>query len=215
MKIIFYFKNLKTIKLQATNYPSSRVKLTTGLGNLNKGMSYVELIVVLGIFAVMSSVVIFNYSQFQSKVDIKSLASDIALKIVEAQKSSLSGNSPNLFQSGFKPSFGVYFDSTSTLSTSFIYFADKNNNSKYDSAIDTKLDTIIITKNNKISSLEGVGCTVSNNLGIVFVRPDSSAKISSNSNALTSCTSVKIKISSPRSDNATITVYPSGRVQVN
>ncbi|KKQ07855.1 MAG: hypothetical protein US18_C0006G0001, partial [Parcubacteria group bacterium GW2011_GWB1_36_5] len=51
----------------------------------NRGMTYVELIVVLSIFAVMSSIVLFNYGEFQAKVDIKNLASDIALKIVEAQ----------------------------------------------------------------------------------------------------------------------------------
>ena len=47
-------------------------------------MTYIELIVVLSIFAVMSSVVIFNYGLFQARIDIKNLASDIALKFVEA-----------------------------------------------------------------------------------------------------------------------------------
>ena len=47
----------------------------------NRGMTYVELIVVLSIFAVLSSVAIFNYGSFQDKVDIKNLGSDIALKI--------------------------------------------------------------------------------------------------------------------------------------
>ena len=61
------------------------------IGNYNRGMTYVELIVVLSIFSIMTSVVLFNYGAFQAKVDIKNLASDIALKIVEAQKSALSG----------------------------------------------------------------------------------------------------------------------------
>ena len=48
-------------------------------------MTYVELIVVLAIFAILSSVVMFNYGNFQAKVDIKNLGSDIALKIVRTQ----------------------------------------------------------------------------------------------------------------------------------
>src|SRR3989344_4815832 len=84
----------------------------------NRGMSYVELIVVLSIFSVMTSVVLFNYGSFQAKVDIKNLASDIALKVVEAQKSSLSGKllppthippNPNTW----KPSYGLFFDADS------------------------------------------------------------------------------------------------------
>ena len=43
----------------------------------NAGMTYVELIVVLSIFAVLSSVAVFNYSEFQTKVDIKNLANDL------------------------------------------------------------------------------------------------------------------------------------------
>ena len=56
------------------------------VNKLNKGMTYVELIVVLSIFSIMTSIVLFNYNEFQAKVDIKVLANDIVLNIVEAQK---------------------------------------------------------------------------------------------------------------------------------
>src|SRR3989339_2191712 len=92
----------------------------------NGGMSYIELIVVLSIFSAMTSIVLFNYGDFQARVDIKNLASDIALKVVEAQKMSLSGQSPpqeqyNLIASPstWKPSYGVSFDLTSP--TQFVY----------------------------------------------------------------------------------------------
>src|SRR3989344_6451778 len=88
---------------------------TSGLkiGDLRRGMTYVELIVVLGIFGVISSVVMFNYGEFQDKVEIKNLASDIALKVVEAQKSAMSGKLPVNPPSGWKPAYGVYFPSVS------------------------------------------------------------------------------------------------------
>ena len=57
----------------------------------NKGMTYVELIVVLSIAGIIASISLFNYKDFQDRVDMKNLASDIASKIVEAQKNSISG----------------------------------------------------------------------------------------------------------------------------
>jgi len=190
----------------------------------NRGMTYVELIVVLSIFAVMSSIVLFNYGEFQAKVDIKNLASDIALKIVEAQKSALSGNFPAKFTLDKKPSFGVYFNLIGNdadgiaFNKKFIYFADLDNGSKYDSPSE-KLDTIYITKNNFIEKLEviyGTNCSTNpNTLGVVFKRPDSGAKITSNGSLCASLSYAQITIKSPRSATATIKIYPSGRVQVN
>ena len=178
----------------------------------NRGMSYVELIVVLSIFSVMTSVVMFNYGDFQAKVDIKNLASDIALKIVEAQKSSLSGKLPTSPPAGWKPAYGVYF--TVSPSTSFIYFADLNNDKMYN---ETSLDTISITKNNVIDKIEkcnGSTCSAINNpLALTFQRPDSRANFDGAS--ITGSEYVQITIKSPKLNTATIKVYPSGRIQIN
>lgn len=180
-------------------------------------MTYIELIVVLAIFAVMTAVVVFNYTKFQGKVDTKNLASDIALKIVEAQKSALSGNfSAQSFGSN-KPSYGVYFNvSSSANQKQFVYFADINNNNIYDEAA---LNTISITKGDSISALTAVGTggPAITNLTVVFRRPDSSALLTSGNSPL-SCTSlsyVQITVTSPQGATALIKVYPSGRIQVN
>jgi len=129
-----------------------KIKKNRGPARRQAGMTYVEIIVVLGIFAVMSSIIMFNYRIFQAKVDIKSLASDIALKIVEAQKSSLSGKLPTTAQPPtWKPSYGVYFTSGST--TSFTYFADTSGNGMYDPGpnLDLDLDHPSSSKNDQIS----------------------------------------------------------------
>ena len=172
-------------------------------------MTYVELIVVLGIFAVMSSIVIYNYGGFQAKVDMKNLASDIALKIVEAQKSSLSGNLPPSGAFLGKPSYGVHFDASDT--KKFIYFANLNSDSNdvYDDGSDWG-DTVYINQNAFIS---GVSCdgTAVDYVDIVFRRPDSRANMLKcfGGNAI-------ITVASPRSvATATITIFPSGRIQVN
>jgi prepilin-type N-terminal cleavage/methylation domain-containing protein len=203
----------------------------------NRGMTYVELIVVLSIFAVMTSVVIFNYSAFQAKVDIKNLAADIALKIVQAQKASLSGQLPPAAQqllltdpSSWKPSYGVYFVPTATSDTDgiffnkkFIYFANVvdpvnivyNGTSVCDSEC---IDKIIITKGDFISKIESyLGATATllpNSMTITFIRPDSKANFFS-SGLPASFDYIKITIASPNGATAAIEVYPSGRIQVN
>jgi prepilin-type N-terminal cleavage/methylation domain-containing protein len=192
------------------------------------GFTYVELIVVLSIFSLLSTVAIFNYGAFQDKIDIKNLASDIALQVVQAQKSSLNGQ---LLPVGFtgtppwKPSYGVYFTSVTDLNAdnkSFIYFADLNNSSVFDGSgcagAGECLNKVSMTKNNIISALKpiGAGCpATANNLTVVFRRPDSSAIISSNPALPCTITSFQIIIATPKGTTASITLYPSGRVQIN
>ncbi len=199
---------------------------------LNRGMTYVELIVVLSIFAVISSVVMFNYGDFQSRIDIKNLASDIALKIVQAQKDALSGklNDHDHGITGWKPAYGVYFSTVSSGladSTSFDYFTDKSNNNSYnDSSCDPSdlsgecLDKIVITKGNSISSIDVFyrdgSSVVASNLAIFFSRPSSSAVLRSATGLDYSNISYgQITVISPKNITAKIKVYVSGRIQVN
>ena len=184
---------------------------------INRGMTYVELIVVLSIFSVLSSVVIFNYGNFQDRVDIKNLASDIALKVVEAQKSSLSGLLPlsGGYPANWKPSYGVYFDVTEP---KFIYYVDLNNANGYEAGIGEELDTLSITKNNYISRIDSylnsTPTQVINPLSIAFKRPDSSAIFISNGLS-SNFDYIQITIASPKGVTALIKLYPSGRVQIN
>jgi type II secretory pathway pseudopilin PulG len=196
---------------------------TQGHPEYSRGMTYVEIIVVLGIFAIMSSIVIFNYGEFQARVDIKNLASDIALKIVEAQKSALSGKlSTQPFTSTSKPSYGVYFNLST--STTFIYFADLNNANGYEAGAET-LDPITITKGNYISNINKCSadpCDLANDqissLSIAFKRPDSRAVFFSSSSPMPTFSGsdyIQITIKSPKTATAKIKIYLSGRIQIN
>ena len=223
-KMIFYFKNLRSNKLKTRSY------------KLNGGMTYVELIVVLSIFATMSSIVLFNYNGFEDKVDIKILANDIALKIVEAQKSAISGTLNFNALPDWKPAYGIYFDSSSDIDTSvepnipfskeFIYFADLNDptqNNLYDysncGGTGECLDKIIITKGNYIQEIDSyigdVATPITDPISITFTRPNSSAVFSSEGILLSGFDYIQITISSPSLLKAYIKVYPSGRVQIN
>ena len=197
------------------------------------GMTYIELIVVLSIFSVMTSVVLFNYDKFQAKVDIKNLANDIALKIVEAQKSALSGKLPTqLFGADWRPSYGVYFDLSSSFGDNkkFIYFTDLDQSGNYNDGSFCPssggtyecLDKISITKNNYISDITvfyndgSLSTSLSDsNLAITFARPNSEAIFTSTTVFSASVSHVQITIISPSGMTAKIKVYVSGRIQIN
>ncbi len=213
-------------------------------------MSYVELMVVLAIFSIMSGVVLFNYQNFQHQVEIKSLSNDIALKIVEAQKSAMSGQlaPPKQMEqaiANWKPSYGLYFSVNTN--DRFIYFVDLNNsalspdldNPSYNfQAYDLStakcaglecLDQIILKKGYTIDSpiiicnIDGSEVEMPGDLSITFTRPDSSAYIQSpdiQPPGASSCPTSQISraiinITSSNQTQAQITVYPSGRIQIN
>jgi type II secretory pathway pseudopilin PulG len=196
----------------------------------NKGMTYVELIVVLSIFSAMTAVVLFNYGTFQAKVDIKNLANDIALKLVEAQKSANFGviTTHNVVN-GWKPAYGTYFTVTAdglADNKSFNYFADTNNSTGYDdgtcnpSNLSTEcLEKFNITKGNYISSITVFyqnGTTQNlNEIITIYTRPSLAPVFRSRSALSAGIDYIKINISSPNGPVSNIKVYASGRIQIN
>lgn len=208
--MISFLKNFVANKLKAISY------------KLDRGMTYVELIVVLSIFSIMTSIAIFNYKGFQSKVDIKNLASDIALKIVEAQKSALSGKlsvqTPTV--SPWKPSYGIYVDPASN--KSFTYFVDLNNNKVFDGSNCNGecLEYVSITKGDYISSIDTYTGTdiqsITNPISISFKRPDTKALFTYSSGVqLTGFDYMQLTVVSPQSNSSVVKIYPSGRIQIN
>jgi len=189
-------------------------------------MTYVELIIVLSIFSIISSTVIFNYGDFQAKVDIKNLASDIALQVVGAQKSALSGLLPPAAQQAlevpnWKPAYGVYFEMSDN--KNFLYFTDLDQNNNFTdiacSGGDECLNKISITKNDFISNLDVFyqdSSTASlNDLMITFTRPNSTPVIASSVGLGPNISYVQVTISSPKNITGVIKLYQSGRIQIN
>ena len=211
-------------------------------------MTFIELIVVLSIFSIMSGIVLSNYKDFQLMIGVKILANDVALKIVEAQKLAMSGKLAPLAQQTFqgsfvdlwKPSYGVYFDSSASpdfdgvsYNKKFIYFADLDNgaiNSQVSyfyphqvcggSSNMECLDSININKGFYVSQLSvecngGTMPALVTNLSITFTRPDSGAVIqSSNPSCTPTVAIIEFKSSVISTAKATVVVYASGRVQI-
>ncbi len=197
----------------------------------NRGMTYVEMIVILSIFASLSGVVVFNYNTFQSRVDIKNLSNDIGLKIVEAQKFAVSGRIPPSPQSAvflanptLKTSYGIYLNPSSD-NKSFIFFTDLDNSKEFDGSScpgsQECLEKITITKGNTVSGLDVfyTGDSTAHpltDLTILFTRPNSSAIISSTTSGFTpaNVNYAQISVFSPKGATALIKVYPSGKIEI-
>lgn len=96
-----------------------------------RGLTSIELIVVLAIFGILSGITIFNYSDFSAGVNLQNVAQEVALRVQQAQTEAISGRYPRFADPqqtvypGWKPSFGVYFSAGA--SKKFAYFFDQNN----------------------------------------------------------------------------------------
>ncbi len=199
--------------------------------NKNKGMTYVELIVVLSIFSTLSAVVIFNYGAFQDKIDVKNLVTDIALKIVEAQKSSISGRvPPRAVVDSWRTSYGLYIDVGSN--NKLKYFVDTvtsiqnqqdgilNDPSDCTTSDGECLDEITVAKGGSISSINvfyqdnEIPYTI-NDLHIAFIRPSGAAILNSSSGLSSGVNYIEVEVVSPRGYVASIKIFPSGRIELD
>ncbi|MCF7834096.1 MAG: type II secretion system GspH family protein [Candidatus Pacebacteria bacterium] len=199
------------------------------LVSFQAGMTYVELIVVMSIFATMSGVILFNYNEFQEKINIKVLGGEIAMKIVEAQKKAVGGERIGLTQSSWRPSYGVLFNDLGAQSRdvgeSFIFWIDLDNDKFFNDVsctpgVDECLDKVLIPKGIKISKLkfveqeEGRESTV-DEMSIVYTRPNASPTFADSEGLLPYMPIyAEIEIKSPNDITGSIRVYSSGRIEI-
>lgn len=210
------------------------IRLNKKLNSLpcsSAGTTAVELLIVLSIFAIITGVVMFDYNKFQSKVDIKNLANDIALRFAETQKSALDGKWSAGAGVNWKPSYGLYFNLASPGNNKdFIYFADLNGDKMYHTTDanfcvnpstpnDECLDKTSISKGNTISEIRIVYINateaVVDNIAMTFTRPNSGASFYSSGLIVNNTSYVQITVTSPKGINGVIKLYASGRIQIN
>ena len=154
-----------------------------------RGFTLFELLVVMAIMLVVSSVMLFNQSKFDSSTILRSLAYSVALSVRQAQvygTSVLGTSTPQVACTGFYAAgvcyvsaYGVYFNAASP--GQYILFADLNNNGHYDTGEDVKVFSF--STGYVISQFCANGAAISrcspsliNSLSIVFKRPNPDAK---------------------------------------
>ena len=96
--------------------------------DLSRGVTLVELLVVVSIFMVISSITIFSYGKFNSSLSTQNLADDIALTVRRAQGYAIGVRSANNI---FTVGYGIHFTMKANPSNqydgsnrSFVLFAD-------------------------------------------------------------------------------------------
>ncbi len=90
---------------------------------VSRGFSLIELLVVLAIFIIITSVFIFNQNRFSSNSALTNAAYEIALEIRQAQSYGIlvKGNDDSL---GYANGYGIDFQKDSNNVISFYFFSD-------------------------------------------------------------------------------------------
>jgi len=175
------------------------------------------MVVVTGIIALISGVVLANNNRFGGSVLLQNLAYDIALSIRQAQ---IYGISVQRFNNSFDAAYGVHFAlSSSGTQSIYVLFADGvNQNGVYDPPGELVQSTTV-AQGYSLSALcaNAAGsdiCTSASSLDIAFQRPDPDAYIRINAQSAQLYESATITVSSPRGSTKNITIYANGQISV-
>lgn len=189
----------------------------------NKGLTLVELLVVISIFLVITAVTVFEYGSFRSNVSLQNLTDDIAMAVRKAQSFAIGARAvkDEYDKTNFDNSFGIHFSISSTedalvgSNKSFLMFSvppestKKYNYSGSANCGDPSNDCVELFRINTADYIKEIivddvikdsSNTPEASLDVVFTRPDPRAYFCyrADQNISTPCESasnIKIKIS--------------------
>lgn len=205
---------------------------STNIPTKSTGFTLIEMMISVGIFVVISGVVLANYNGFNSKVLLSNLAYDLALTIRQAQTFGISVRQG--VGGSFANAYGVYIeeDDTSGVTTTFHFFYDTDADNTYDVPAPGTCSgecqkRFALTRGNRISQIcvdtGSLVCSPSasvKSLTMMFKRPNPDTiykAIRNNDTEITASTIIyaTITVQSPKGDSKVITVRPTGQVSVN
>ncbi len=203
------------------------------------GFTLIEMLVALSIFIILSSAFLMNYNTFNKRISLDTLAHQIGQWVRDAQVSAMSVKNSKT-QAGTFPGYGLHFDIATP--DRFVYFADLNNNKRYDPPIspakcgDPGVECereILLLQGNSIVSLCGLvtpptiptitpkcGATLSTSqtFDIVFTRPNPDADIAGDLNSVgsfpTPYSSARITVSSVTGYERVVETWITGQISV-
>ncbi len=208
------------------------------ISNSQQGLTFIELIVVMSIFSIIASVVLFNFSSFSTNITSQNLAQEIALQIKQAQTDSISGTRSMVFERNVDnregaPTYGVRFNINQANADeldahSMIYFADRNGNGVYDttgSGCDysvTGTECLAVIRMNTSDTIVGMcadadcdsGAHENTTATILFRRPFPDAKLFVEDDGIPR-SRVGITIRSPKGVERLITTTVLGQISVS
>jgi prepilin-type N-terminal cleavage/methylation domain-containing protein len=197
----------------------------------SKGFTLVEIIVVVFIFAVVSSILLFRYSDFSTNVSVRNLSQEVALSIRKAQTLATSvrgGNPRDVFNA--TRGYGVYVSvppSTALIGggdSSFVIFRDDNGDGRYNQRSESCgrvtsnnecLERFTITTGDRISQIcVDDNCSSPSGVVIYFRRPSPDAKIYFENSPTQLRSYADITLVSRKGLRKTVRVWNTGQIGV-
>lgn len=180
----------------------------------NSGFTLVELMVTITVMLIITSISIFNYSEFNSATVTNTLAYDIALAIRQAQSYGVAVRAEDQDED-FDAAYGVHFGNNES---TFSLFTDPNIGNGLDYDASNVLQDYTLQAGSKIKSVcvvESTQCKDYSTIDIFFKRPDPESRI--NYGAIEEA-SVEVRITVSNNTGTLerkITVYPTGQIAVS
>jgi len=184
------------------------------------GFTVLEMMIVLGIVAMISSVVLANYPAFNERLGVRRAAEDIASSVRQVQAYGL-GVKEFGTGSGNFPGYGIYFQryaGAGVPADFYRLYADKDGNKLYNPDGSEEINKLIIQGNAVVDDICGnqkqapPGICGINSLHIEYLRPQPSVSLQSSSGVFYN--DVEIKIKGPRGTVKTIVIWFSGQVNI-
>lgn len=178
-----------------------------------KGFTLVEMLVVLGIFTVITTLVLARNTQFTRDIAITNLAYDVALAIREAQVFGLSVRQVPGQAGEFSAAYGIHFEHGQS---TFSLFADLDEDNQYDEPTE-EVETFTMQDGFTVRQICGsatmIQCqTVDEGVDILFERPNPEARIIATKNGLWHY--LEIDIGSEAAGERTIVVMTTGQIAI-
>ncbi len=180
----------------------------------------VELLVIVTIITLVSSVILANYRQLGSNFLLGNIAYDIALSIRQAQVYGISTREVGSGTGVFTAAYGVFFDMTTP--STYLFYADTvGDNGIYTSGTDTALQQISLPSGYTLSKIcvpSGGPCGSGSDtsLNITFKRPNPDARLNAtiNGTPLTNQADALIELSSSSGKKRTVMVQDTGQISI-
>ncbi len=206
-----------------------------------KGFTLIELMVVVGIFAFMSALILANYPRFNAQIILENTAHEVALEVRQAQSFGLGVRETSRGSEEY-PAYGVYIDEIdgdSENKTKVHLYADEDESQTYTNMAE-RIEVLTL-RNHYVAALCGdmkkdypsVGpfrtidevIDFSNahplycdkdSIDILFTRPNPDAALKSyiDGGSETEHNDIAIIVSTPKGDVRSVVVWSTGQITV-
>lgn len=197
---------------------SSFKKFVNRINRSKEGFTLIELMVTVGIFVLMTSLLLAKYNNYYSGTIFKNQAYDIAITLRQAQSFGISVKvdvAPG--SNSFDSAYGVRFPSAGVNNFSLYSFI-RNGNSYSQNILqkEYRLKNGAYIERLDVST-DGSAYSLANSVNVIFQRPNPEAIFCANVNGVDSCGTYKylsIGLKAPNGTIKTVKVNNSGQISI-